>query len=159
MEPAPEQPRPEIDRSIYVMPSFVTFACADLERTARWYVEGLGFVVLARYPGLVHLRRWRYQDILLVPATVDAPRGQDVRYTIAAGDEDLAARAEHARAIAGGTVRGPTPTPWNTVDLECVDPDGHVVIFTALDHSRVPDPRFTERIRRGYLEARAAERG
>ena len=155
----PEQPRQEIDRSIYVMPGFVTFSCADVERTRRWYVDGLGFVVLAGYPGLVHLRRWRYQDILLVPGGEAGARAGGIRYTIAAGDEDLAAIAERARAAGGGTVTGPTPTMWNTIDLECVDPDGHVVVFTALDRSRTPDPRFAERIRRGYEEARAAERG
>lgn len=155
----PEQPREEHDRSIYVMPAFVTFACADLERTARWYLEALGFSVLARYPGLVHLRRWRYQDILLVQGTDTAPRGPGVRLTVAAGDEDLGALAERAQRVGTGTAEGPAPTPWNTVDLVCTDPDGHIVVLTALDRARAPDPSFSEAIRRGYEEARAAERG
>jgi catechol 2,3-dioxygenase-like lactoylglutathione lyase family enzyme len=157
MDATPEEPRQERDSSIYVMPAFITFACADVERTERWYVDGLGFFVLAKYPGLVHLRRWRYQDILLVPGAA-AQRAAGVRYTVAAGDEDLPALAARAAASGGGAVSGPRPTPWNTVDLECVDPDGHVVVFTALDRARVPDPRFAERIRRGYDEARASER-
>jgi catechol 2,3-dioxygenase-like lactoylglutathione lyase family enzyme len=60
-----------IDTDIYAMPGFVTFQIDDLARSTRWYVEGLGFVVLAEIPGpggtpvRVHLRRHRYQDILL----------------------------------------------------------------------------------------------
>ena len=155
----PKQPREELDRSIYVMPSFVTFGCADLARTKRWYVDGLGFFVLAEYPGLVHLRRWRYQDILLVPASRRGDAASGIRLTIAAGSEDLAERAAHARRAGDGEVRGPAPTMWNTVDLECVDPDGHVVVFTAFDRSRAPDPDFSARIRRGYEEARTTEGG
>ena len=45
------QPGQDLDRSIYVMPTFVTFECADIDRTARWYVDGLGFFVVAQYPG------------------------------------------------------------------------------------------------------------
>jgi len=153
------QPGQDLDRSIYVMPTFVTFECADIDRTARWYVDGLGFFVVAQYPGLTHLRRWRYQDILLVDRQSDASTpSRGVRLTIAAGDEDLVARAERARGTGLGETKGPAATGWNTIDLACTDPDGHVVIFTALDRSRVPDPRFSESIRRGYEEARATER-
>src|SRR5689334_16790167 len=69
-----EVPSPVIDLSIYVMPAFATLSVSDLERSRRWYVEGLGFVTLAELPrpsgdiALIHLRRWRYQDLLLVPA-------------------------------------------------------------------------------------------
>ena len=146
----------ERDRSIYVMPAFVTFTCADIERTRRWYVDGIGFFVLAANPGLVHLRRFRYQDILLVAGASD--RGGGVRYTIAAGDEDLETIAERAGRLGVGSIDGPKPTPWNTIDLVCTDPDGHVVAFTALDRSRAPDPAFSERIRRGYDDERSAER-
>src|SRR3954447_25701553 len=92
VSPAPallEVPAGEIDRSIYVMPSFATFEVTSLDTSRRWYVEGLGFVVLATLPGqdgapaLVHLRRWRYQDLLLVPARHEAAgsRGAGVRVT------------------------------------------------------------------------------
>src|SRR5262249_50155191 len=67
-----ETPDPALDLSIYVMPAFATLTVSDLAASRRWYVEGLGFAVLAEVPGpsgevaLVHLRRWRYQDLLLV---------------------------------------------------------------------------------------------
>lgn len=81
-----------IDTEIYAMPGFVTLQVDDLARSTRWYVEGLGFVVLAEIPGpggtpvLVHLRRHRYQDILLVARRpdVDVERiwGRGVRYSV-----------------------------------------------------------------------------
>ena len=63
---------PGIDRDIYPMPMFVTLAVRDLVASTAWY-EAAGFIVLATLPGpagpssLVHLRRMRHQDLLLVP--------------------------------------------------------------------------------------------
>jgi catechol 2,3-dioxygenase-like lactoylglutathione lyase family enzyme len=151
-----------IDTSIYGMPAFVTFTVADLQRSMRWYTEGLGFIVLAELRGpdgsaaLVHLRRHRYQDILLLPALAAGPGGlggqlggqlgvRGVRYTISAGAEDLTARAEQAAACAveGGTVDGPARTAWNTVDLVCTDPDGHEVVLTATVAADQKDQQFS----------------
>jgi catechol 2,3-dioxygenase-like lactoylglutathione lyase family enzyme len=119
-----EVPSPEIDRSIYVMPAFATLRVRDLEAARRWYVEGLGFIVLAELPGpageiaLIHLRRWRYQDILLVPARdPDSPAPSGIRLTFCAHGTDLDALAAQARATDGGVVEGPFATPWNTRDV------------------------------------------
>jgi catechol 2,3-dioxygenase-like lactoylglutathione lyase family enzyme len=129
-----EAPTPEITKDIYGMPAFVTFTVADLDRTVDWYTNGLDFINLFTIPGpdgpaLMHLRRWRYQDILVRPGA--APTGGQFSYSVAAVYEDLDALAERARAHGGGGVEGPLDTPWNTRDLRCTDPDGYVVIFTA----------------------------
>ncbi|GAA1368533.1 VOC family protein [Catellatospora chokoriensis] len=124
---------PGIDRDIYPMPAFVKFEATDLAATARWY-EAAGFVVLAAMPGpdgrtmLVHLRRQRYQDILLVPAG-GAPTGGG-RITMAAGGDDLARRAREVATAGGGSAQGPAPTPWYSDDLVLTDPDGNVVVLT-----------------------------
>ncbi|MFC7245812.1 hypothetical protein ACFQO7_25330 [Catellatospora aurea] len=127
------RPAPNVDRDIYPMPAFVKFEAADLPATTRWY-EAAGFVVLAAMPGpggsttLVHLRRQRYQDILLVPARgVPAATG---RVTMAAGGDDLRLRAAELAAAGGGTAEGPAPTPWRSDDLTLTDPDGNVVVLT-----------------------------
>jgi catechol 2,3-dioxygenase-like lactoylglutathione lyase family enzyme len=143
---------PGIDSDIYPMPSFPTFPVADLDRSRAWY-EALGFVTLAVVPApdgsplVVHLRRMRYQDILLVPG-IPTP-GQ--RTSFAAGDIDLGALAEAAadrieRDRLDGTLRGPERTPWYALELTAVDPDGYTVVLTA----RLPDeaPRDEEWDRR-----------
>ena len=146
-------PSTTVDRGIYVMPQFVTFEVADLAAARRWYVNGLGFVELAVLPGptgdpaLVHLRRFRYQDILLVPGRDPEVAASGVRVSFAAGDEDLDARAAIAADDPGGTVEGPTRTPWNTCDLHCRDADGHLVVFTQPDLNADMDSEFARRVR------------
>ena len=120
-------PSATIDRGIYVMPQFVTFEVSDMATARRWYVHGLGFVELAVFPApsgdpvLAHLRRFRYQDILLVPGRDPGDKASGVRVSFAAGNEDLDERAAVASREPGGTVEGPTRTPWNTRDLHFRD--------------------------------------
>ena len=147
-------PSSTIDRGIYVMPQFVTFEVSDMASARRWYVKGLGFVELAVLPGpagdpvLVHLRRFRYQDILLVPASEPSSGASPgVRVSFAAGDENLDARAAIAAGEPGGEVEGPMRTPWNTRDLHFRDADGYVVVFTAVDMNADMDSEFAERVR------------
>jgi len=145
------------DTAVYPMPSFLTLFVADLPASTRWYVEALGMTVLAELAGpdgpvLVHLRRLRYQDILLLPAGPARGRagggsGASVRYGLAAGGEDLRARAERARAVGAGLVEGPSRTAWNTVDLQCVDPDGHHVVLTAPVDRESADEAFSSSVR------------
>jgi catechol 2,3-dioxygenase-like lactoylglutathione lyase family enzyme len=126
------------------MPAFVTFAVADVERTVDFYVNALDFVELFRMPGLVHLRRWRYQDILVRPGECDPGKGWAV--SIAALAEDLPALVEKARAHGGGSVSDPTDTPWNTRDVNVTDPDGYRLVYTARRPEGERDEAFGARI-------------
>jgi catechol 2,3-dioxygenase-like lactoylglutathione lyase family enzyme len=137
----------KITRDIYGMPAFVTLAVADLERTVDWYVNGLDFVDLFRLPGLAHLRRWRYQDILVRTGAAPAQPGEWT-YSVMADVEDLEALAERARAHGGGRVEGPADTPWNTRDVRATDPDGYTVIYTARRAEGERDPAFTAMMQR-----------
>jgi len=138
---------PEITRDIYGMPVFVTLTVADLDRAVDWYVNGLDFISLFAIPGpdgrpaLVHLRRWRYQDILLREGAV--PVGGEWTISIMATIEQLPAIAERARAHGGGIVEGPADTPWNTRDLLLIDPDGYTVVYTAPRPEGERDARFS----------------
>jgi catechol 2,3-dioxygenase-like lactoylglutathione lyase family enzyme len=134
-----------ITRDIYPMPAFVTIEVADLDRTVDWYVDGLDFVVLFRMPALVHLRRWRYQDILVRPG--DGSAGAGWTLSVGALAEDLPALAERARAHGGGAVEGPVDTPWNTRDVRTTDPDGYRVVYTARRPEGERDVRFEQQIR------------
>jgi hypothetical protein len=124
-----------IDRSIYPMPMFGTLLAPDVEELARFY-HRLGFISLATIPGpgggpaVIHLRRAKYQDLLLVPG--DSAPGS-AYFSFAAHGEDLDVLAERVREDlpSGATVTGPTATPWFTTDLTVTDPQGHVVVLTA----------------------------
>jgi uncharacterized glyoxalase superfamily protein PhnB len=141
---------PEVTRDIYPMPAFVTLVVADVGRTVDWYVNGLDFVVLFTMPGpagnpaLVHLRRWRYQDILVRPG--DEPPARGATFSVMAVAEELDALAQRARAHGGGTVEGPVDTPWNTRDVRTTDPDGYPVVFSARRPEGERDERFGEMI-------------
>ena len=128
---------PGIDREIYPMPAFPTFQVADLDRSRAWY-EALGFIPLAVVPApdgtplVVHLRRMRYQDILLVPGEPTP----GYRTSFAAGEVDLPAVAAAARRIAerdglAGSILGPERTPWYALELTAIDPDGYTIVLTA----------------------------
>ena len=93
-----------VTTDIYPMPAFTTLVVADLDRTVDFYTNALDFVVLFTMPGgtLVHLRRWRYQDILVRPG--DAGPGAGATLGLASVAEELPALAEKARAHGGGTV-------------------------------------------------------
>src|SRR5262245_64729816 len=63
---------------IYPMPMFATIAVHDVAATTAWYEAALGFGVVFKAPSpdgqpmLVHLRRRKYQDLLIVPARGEA---------------------------------------------------------------------------------------
>lgn len=127
-----ENDGPAIDRSIYVMPMFVNFVVSDLAASEVLYASA-GFVTLATIPGpggvpsLVHLRREKYQDILMTQGV--AVRGS-VSASFAAGDVDLGEVVDRLRS-AGAEVAGPLDTPWFTTDVTFTDKDGNVVTLTA----------------------------
>jgi catechol 2,3-dioxygenase-like lactoylglutathione lyase family enzyme len=127
---------PVVDTAIYPMPLFVRLEATDLARSRAFYTGALDFIELAVLPGpggapfLVHLRRWRHQDILLVPARGPVRAAQGLGVGLAAERAALAGLAERARA-AGAEVDGPLDTPWNTVDVTVTDPDGLRLTYTA----------------------------
>lgn len=130
-----EETAPVIDRTIYPMPMFATFQVADIAAAEAFY-NAAGFVSLAAIPGpegspvVIHLRRMKYQDLLIVPG--EPVRGS-VTVTFSAGGQDLAALAASLRAAAppGARVEGPADTPWFTSDVTIDDPDGNRLIITA----------------------------
>ncbi len=143
-----------ITHDIYPMPAFATLEVADVHRTVAWY-EALGFVSLFTMPGpdgaplLVHLRRWRYQDVLVRPGTPAAAGGQSL--SIAGVAEELDGIAErvrdHSARTGSGSVEGPLDTPWNTRDLRLTDPDGYRLVVTARRPEGTRDARFERHIR------------
>ncbi len=123
---------PAVDRSIYVMPMFVNLVVPDLAAAEAVYASA-GFVTLATIPGpgdvpsLVHLRREKYQDILMTQgATVPG----SISVSFAAGDVDLGEVADRLRS-SGAEVAGPLDTAWFTTDVTFTDDGGNTIILTA----------------------------
>lgn len=123
-----------IDESIYPMPMFTTLTVSDFARSESFY-HAAGFITLAKVPGpdnttaVVHLRRRRYQDLLLVAGT---PSPGNSRITFSAHEEDLDALATSLSAVAENPdcVSQPEDTAWFTTDLNCIDPDSYHLSFT-----------------------------
>jgi uncharacterized glyoxalase superfamily protein PhnB len=138
---------------IYPMPMFATLAVADVAGVAAWYEAALGFrTVFAAppvdgQPALVHVRRRKYQDLLIVPAAHDAAAGANLTlsFSVDADLEELAARAHAAERRGLAAVVGPVDTPWNTRDLRVTDPVGTRLVFTARQPN--PDPEQVARMK------------
>ncbi|MFJ4296410.1 VOC family protein [Curtobacterium sp. NPDC089689] len=131
-------PEPTVDAvgpghfdGIYGMPAFVTVTTDDIDRSVRFWTEALDFFVLFAVPGrLVHLRRWAFQDVLLVPGAPQADGGTTtVSFACVLGE--LPAFLERLALFPDAEVHGPTDTPWNTLDVEVVTPEHVRVVVTA----------------------------
>lgn len=133
--PGPEAVAPEPFRGIYGMPQFLTVPCADLAASTDFWVRGLGFIELFSVPGqVVHLRRWMFQDVLLVPAApgLDEPTAPPaMSVSLSCVLSQIEQVAESCRAIAAGSGDGTRDTYWNTRDIAVITPERTRVIFTA----------------------------
>jgi hypothetical protein len=133
--PGPDAVAPEPFRGIYGMPQFLRVPCTDLAASTNFWVRGLGFIDLFNVPGqVVHLRRWMFQDVLLVPAGPElveqtAPAATSVSFSCVLSQIEQV--AESCRAIAPDSVEGPHDTYWNTRDIEVITPERTRVTFTA----------------------------
>jgi uncharacterized glyoxalase superfamily protein PhnB len=150
---------------VYPMPMFATLAVIDAAAVARWYGEALGFgtmfagPAIGGQPSLVHLRRNKYQDVLLVPSRtgVTAAGPSSLTLSFSVDDVDgLASRARSVPAVGMSAVPDPVDTPWNTRDLRVTDPAGHVLIFTARQAN--PDPEQLKRMQAMFEAARKSAR-
>jgi hypothetical protein len=121
----------EIYREIYPMPMFVIAPTADLEASKAFWIDGLGFIDLFSVPGqITHLRRWAFQDVLLVPG---APVAEGVALKVSfacvlAEVEPIAAACER---LVPGSVVGPEEKPWNSIELTVTTPERTQVVMTA----------------------------
>ncbi len=147
---------PELDagitRDIYGMPAFVTLETFDVLAAAAWFTGALDFIELFRMPpgddpALVHLRRWRYQDVL-VRRGVEAPAGRSIQLSFAAEYDELGALAQRARDYGADQVVGPVDTAWNTTDLTLLSPQGLRIVLTARRPEPLRDEAFSADMRR-----------
>ena len=123
---------------IYPMPMFATFQVRDVQKSVDWYRRALSFTIIYEMPGpdgrlyLAHMRRQKYQDLLLV-ATQSSPLGEEVAgkgISISFDIDDIEALARIALDAGAKVIEGPVNRPWNTRELVIRDPDGYRLVFT-----------------------------
>lgn len=136
-----------VTRDIYGMPAFVTLIAPDVRAAAAWFTRSLEFIELfAMPPGndpmLIHLRRWRYQDILIRRGEAPDDIGGGIQLSLAADYEELDALAAKV-GVGGAHVEGPTDTSWNTRDLTVTTPEGLRLVFTARRPEMLRDQTFS----------------
>jgi len=109
---------------IYPMPSFPMLIVSDLEASAKFYQEALGFKHIFTMPGpggkpaLVHLRWLKYADLLIsLPRDgqpIPEPRGAGISLSfqiMERFDGSVDALAEQAKANGANIVSGPLDQP------------------------------------------------
>ncbi|BDT91325.1 MULTISPECIES: VOC family protein [Nocardia] len=130
--PGPDAVAPEPFRGIYGMPAFVTIPTSDLAASVDFWVRGLGFFELFGIPGrLVHLRRWAFQDVLLVAAESVPEQAPAISFSFACVLGQVDSLVEACRALRPNSVDGPRDTPWNTRDVVVITPENARIVLTA----------------------------
>jgi catechol 2,3-dioxygenase-like lactoylglutathione lyase family enzyme len=130
--PGPDAVPPELFRGSYGMPAFVTIPTSDLAASVDFWTRGLGFFELFGIPGrLVHLRRWAFQDVLLVEADGVPAEAPAVSFSFACVLGQVDSLVEACHALRPESVHGPRDTPWNTRDVEVITPENARIVLTA----------------------------
>ncbi|MDF2666897.1 MAG: putative glycosyltransferase [Microbacterium sp.] len=137
--PGPDAVAPPLYRGIYGMPLFVTLPTPDLAASVDFWTRGLGFFELFGIPGqMVHLRRWAFQDVLLVVGETTSTT-PNARVSFACVLDQVDPLISTLRAL--GAAPEVRDTPWNTRDVEVITPENARIVFTA---ARVFDPTTVE---------------
>ena len=130
--PGPDAVPPEPFHGIYGMPAFVTIPTSDLAESVDFWTRGLGFFELFGIPGeLVHLRRWAFQDVLLVPAASVPDQAPAMSFSFSCVLSQVDSVVEACRALRPDSVDGPRDTPWNTRDVTVTTPENARIVVTA----------------------------
>jgi len=127
---------------IYPMPIFPTLIVNDVEASANFYRNTLGFkhiftmTGVDAQPSLVHLRWVKYADLLITKSQdgreLTGPKGIGISLNFNMLEHfngDMDAFAKYARDH-GANVTGPVEQPWNVREVTVLDPDGYKLIFT-----------------------------
>lgn len=141
--PALDAAPAQLFHGLYGMPMFTTIPSADLAASVDFWTRGLGFFDLFSVPGeLTHLRRWAFQDVLLVPgagrASASTP-ALTVSFACVLSQIDQIVTA--CEEVSPGSTTGPRTMPWNSVEVEVRTPEDVRVVMTA---ARPYDPTSIE---------------
>lgn len=143
---------------VYPMPMFARMETRDLAATVRWYREALEFGVMFEMPMMAHLRRKKFQDLLLFGSANGGAPAQGLAISFEAEGEVDAIWRRALRAAPAGLAKvdgPPRVMPWNARELRVIDPDGRLLVF----HEQAKDAEAAARM--GAMlkpESKAGER-
>lgn len=135
---------------VYPMPMFALMETADVRGLTEWYRTALGFGVMFEMPPgpggqpmLAHLRRRKYQDVLIrLGETRDAGAATALCFEAADEVDAIYAQAAAAAPVGRARVDAPVDQPWNVREVRIVDPEGRTLVFTQPRH----DPEAMKRM-------------
>jgi catechol 2,3-dioxygenase-like lactoylglutathione lyase family enzyme len=130
---------------VYPMPMFMRMETRDLATTVQWYRDALAFAVMFEMPGMAHLRRKKFQDVLLLESVTGGEplRGLAIAFEAEGEIDEIWRRALGTAAVGHAKVEGePQVMPWNSRELRVVDPDGRALVF----HERANDAEAAARM-------------
>jgi uncharacterized glyoxalase superfamily protein PhnB len=125
---------------------FMRLETRDLAASVRWYREALEFGVMFEMPMMAHLRRKKFQDLLVFGSVNGSAPAQGLAIAFEADGEVDAIwrRASDATPVGLAKVEGPPRVmPWNARELRVIDPDGRLLVF----HEQAKDAGAAARIR------------
>lgn len=127
----------ESKAEIYPMPMFCTLIVENVKESANWYSKTLGFSVIfaiehpeTKEMSFIHLRREKYQDILLVKGKTEKENnayGIAITFQAWCDVDSLTKKAQENGAL---VIAEPHDTPWNTREVTFQDLDGYRITFT-----------------------------
>jgi predicted enzyme related to lactoylglutathione lyase len=119
---------------------FVWLEVSDLERSLRFYREGLGLHVeeTASCSGkrTACVKAGELELVLAESSLTDQPRGTGVRLYLVTHDVEHYAAALPSRGIEAGA---PIDEPWGGRVVEVADPDGYRLCLVQSRHHMMPD--------------------
>lgn len=127
------------------MPIFCTLTVKSIEKSIDWY-KSLGFrsIFSIQDPAtdkvtFAHLRREKYQDILLVKGIGDATANAGGMAITMQAWGDIDQLTENAKNLGARVIVEPYDTPWNTREVTFEDCDGYRITFSYPNQSMIED--------------------
>lgn len=115
----------------YIMPTFNKIMVKNIAESSNWYENFLGFTSLFKFKNekneviMDHLRRSKYQDIMLIQAN-NFTVGNGLRLNLSVNNiEEI-----EQKLTKNDIIEPMIAQPWNAIELTIKDCDGYLITLT-----------------------------